>query len=387
MDNNTLYKQTEWKSICDRGIISLGNLYPFQRAIKKVERGEELRIGFIGGSITAGSLASKPDLGYAYLVYRWFYDKFPMANVKYINAGIGATTSRMGVARVEEDLLSQNPDVVFVEFSVNDSNEDRFMETYEGLIRRILLHSGRPAVILINSIAYDSGVNAQEIHNRVGQYYSFPIVSMRESLYLEVKEGRLKASMITPDYLHPNDLGHSMVADVIINLLEEMYTKALGNGNIDAKYEIPDKTLTDNSYIGSVLWNNKNLKPALKGFVTDEAPKEGLWDVFKLGWYSSDEGSSIIFKIKCRSLAILYRKYAKRESDADDKYAPLAGLVLDNNKDDAIVLDSRFDETWGDLLYVHEILKDSQALEHTVEITITKEAAGKSFYIASIITA
>lgn len=386
MDKNTVYTQLEWKSICDRGIISPGNLYPFQRAVKKAIQGQALRIGFIGGSITAGSLARSSSLCYAYLVYRWFQDKFPMSDVQYINAGIGATTSRLGVARVTEDILSHSPDVVFVEFSVNDSNEEKFMDTYEGLIRRILLHSGKPAVILINSVAYDTGINAQEIHNRVGSYYGLPIVSMKESLFIEVKEGRLPVSMITPDNLHPNDLGHSLVADVIINLLERMYDEVLSNSLIDAKYEIPDKTITDNSYVDSVLWNNKNYMPELKGFMTDEAPKEGLWDVFKLGWYGFNEGSSIRFNIKCKSLAVLYRKYAKRENDTEDFYAPLAELVPDNRIEDAIILDSRFNEDWGDLLYVHEIMKDSQALEHVIEITVTKEAKGRGFYIAAIIT-
>ncbi|MDD4113370.1 MAG: SGNH/GDSL hydrolase family protein [Herbinix sp.] len=386
MDNTINYNQIEWKSICDRGIINYGNLIRFQKVLKKAMQGKPIGIGFIGGSITAGSLASTSNSCYAYLVYSWFKDKFPMSKVNYINAGIGDTTSRLGVARAKEDLLLHSPDVVFVEFSVNDNNDDRYMETYEGLIRNILLHTSNPAVILINSVAYDSGINAQEIHNIIGKHYYLPIVSMKESIFVEIEKGRLDAKMITPDYLHPNDLGHRMLADVIINLLDMMHYKALNDINKESKYELPDKPITRNRYISSVLWNNKNIKPILKGFITDEAIKEGLWDVFKYGWYGISEGSSIRFNLECKNLAILYRKYAKKEGDEDGCFAPIARLVLDNYEEEAITLDSHFDEDWGDSLYVHEVINDPLSLEHSIEVTITNEVKDKKFYIAAIIT-
>ena len=47
---------------------------------------------------------------------------FPDTEVNYVNAGIGATNSYLAVHRVDNDLLAHKPDVVVVEFSVNDSN-------------------------------------------------------------------------------------------------------------------------------------------------------------------------------------------------------------------------------------------------------------------------
>jgi lysophospholipase L1-like esterase len=387
MEARTFYKQNEWKYICDRGIINIGNLYPFQKAIERAMLGKPIVIGFIGGSITAGSMASSSNTSYAYLVYSWFKERFPMsAYHEYINAGVGATTSRLGVARVREDLLLHSPDVVFIEFSVNDSIEKQYMETYEGLVRRILLHASKPAVILINSVAYDSGINAQEIHNKIGRYYDLPIVSMRDSLYLEVESNRLNANMISPDFLHPNDLGHRMVSDIIINLLETIYYKASHNIKRDDKYEIPGESITRNRYMDSLLWNNKNMNPILKGFMTDEAIKEGIWDVFKNGWYGISKGNRISFRIECKSLAILYRKYARKDSDGDGNFAPIASLVVDNNEEEAVTLDSHFEEDWGDCLYLHDIVIDSVEREHTIDITIRDEVKGKGFYIASIIT-
>ena len=109
-----------------RGIIHEGNLALMEKAMKKAASGEKILIGFIGGSITAGSIASSPRTCYAYLVYSWWKDKFPQSQVGYLNAGIGATTSQFAVARVKEDLLNHDPDVIFAEFSVNDADNEFF---------------------------------------------------------------------------------------------------------------------------------------------------------------------------------------------------------------------------------------------------------------------
>ena len=381
---NEFFDETEWKTICDRGIVNIGNHYRISKTINKAREGKPINIGFIGGSITAGSLASLPETCYAYLVYRWWKEKFPGSHIGYVNAGIGATTSQYGVARVFGDLLRYEPDVVFVEFSVNDSTEDKYMETYEGLIRRILGHPKESAVIIINNVCYDNGSNAQEIHNRIGMYYDLPIVSIKDSIYTEVEKGRVKAESITPDNLHPNDRGHRLIADVIINFLESIYDRALHKQVIDEFYALPEKTLTKNRYINSVLYNNLNFQPELYGFKADTSKKEGLWDVFRQGWHAKDQGSNIRFSAECCGLSVLYRKYVRKEAE-NELFAPVARLVVDNNEDKAIILDARFDQDWGDYLYLHDIFKYDTPDKHTVDITVTDQAEGRDFYLAAII--
>lgn len=82
-----------------------GNLENIKKVMREGEKGKQVTLGFIGGSITQGSLASSSKTCYAYLVYQWWVNKFSKASVKYINAGIGATTSHFGCARIEKDLL------------------------------------------------------------------------------------------------------------------------------------------------------------------------------------------------------------------------------------------------------------------------------------------
>ena len=155
----------------EKGIVNRGNLFRMKELMKKAANGEKLVLGFLGGSITQGCLSSTPETCYAYHVFEWWKKQFPEAEFEYVNAGIGGTTSQFGVARAQSDLLSYKPDFVIVEFSVNDDSTEHFMETYEGLVRKIYDSETKPAMLLVHNVFYDTGANAQLMHARVGRSY------------------------------------------------------------------------------------------------------------------------------------------------------------------------------------------------------------------------
>jgi lysophospholipase L1-like esterase len=368
------------KEVYDRGIINVGNLTRMKRVMKKATKGEIITVGFIGGSITAGAAATSSENCYTYLVYSWWKNKFPNSNVAYVNAGVGATNSKFGVARVEEDVLRLDPDVVFAEFSVNDMDNDLFQETFEGLIRRILLYKTEPALFLFNNVFYDDGHNAQRVHNEIGMYYDLSIVSMKESLYAEIERGNMTATAITADNLHPNDLGHNLVAGVITNLLNQIYDTQVENMEDTRCYFVPEVTVTENRYIHSARSSNRNSNPVCNGFKIDKAEKQGVWDVFRYGWFGNRAGSSIHFEVEGTMISAQYRKYAVHP-------APIAKIIIDGDKKNAVVLDANFNETWGDCLYLQDIVIAGTPGKHTVDIVITEAVEDKDFYLASIITA
>lgn len=364
----------------NRGIINAGNTFRIKRVINKAMSGDKITVGFIGGSITMGSLSSTPESCYAYLVYKWWKDKFPKADIRYINAGVGATTSQYGAARIERDILGFGPDIVFAEFSVNDRNEDFFKETYEGLVRRILLYRTEPALFLLNNVNYDDGRNAQEVHNEVGRYYDLPIVSMRESIYKEIEYGNICREEITPDNLHPNDAGHRLIAALIINRLEEILEERINKPQAEAGYTVPGRPLTLNRYMNADILNNKTCSPLLRGFTADKTAKAGNWDIFRDGWRGLKEGDKISIDAEGSFISVQYRKYAKHP-------APVAELVIDNDESSPVILDANFDETWGDCLYLQDIIKYGEAKMHNIKVTVTKAVEGKDFYLASVIRA
>ncbi|MDE7249162.1 MAG: SGNH/GDSL hydrolase family protein, partial [Lachnospiraceae bacterium] len=51
------------------GMINRGNWNKIKNCMRKAKKGEAITTGFLGGSITQGSLASTRETCYAYLVY------------------------------------------------------------------------------------------------------------------------------------------------------------------------------------------------------------------------------------------------------------------------------------------------------------------------------
>ena len=201
--------------------MNTSNFARLKELFRRAAAGQELTIGFLGGSITQGSLSTQPGNAYAFRVYQWFVDTFPQSKFHYVNGGIGGTDSLYGVARAVTDVLMYQPDFVVVDFSVNDLEVPFRQETYEGVVRKLLAWPSHPAVVLLNNIYYDTGETSQDEHNAVGDHYGVPHVSIRDSIYKDLRAGKYASrTLLSPDGLHPNDYGHGLVAGEIIKLLE-----------------------------------------------------------------------------------------------------------------------------------------------------------------------
>lgn len=373
------WESTEMEQMIDNkaGISNMGNRYRLKRLIRRAQSGESLKIAFLGGSVTQGSLASCKETCYATRVFAWWKRMFPGAEFTCINAGIGGTTSQSGCARVQKDVLDHDPDFVAVDFSVNDDCRELFLETYEGLIRRILSARPEPAVLIVHHVRYDNGANAQVLHAKIARHYRIPSVSMQSSVYPYILNGDLAVSEITPDGLHPNDLGHRMAADVITYFLEK--TAAEADVEEQMLLELP-QPLTANKYEAAVRYQNDYSRVFADGFQKDQAPQDGITDVFKKGWTADQAGARIVFELEASEIAVQYRRVVK-------KLAPLAEAVIDGEQDKAVLLDGNFDEDWGDCLAVKTLLYHGEAKKHVVEIRILqmREEAEVPFYLAAVL--
>ncbi|MCI2049288.1 MAG: SGNH/GDSL hydrolase family protein [Lachnospiraceae bacterium] len=358
-----------------------------ERCFDRAEQGEALTLGFFGGSITMGSLASSDEKCYCCLVCEWWKERFPGAEIACVNGGIGGTDSLFGVSRVNEDLLMYRPDLVVVDFSVNDEATLFCQETFEGLLRRILTAPSAPAVIVLNNVFYDTGESAQDLHNAVAAHYGIGSVSIRDTIWKMVRDGRIRREEISPDGLHPNDRGHRMVADEIIRYLDKVSEGRTADASVRASLCAPQtdqlpEPLTADRYEKAVRLNITDSCPELMGFRADAAEKMGHRDFFRNGWTGRRLGERIRFQAECSCIAVQYRKTI-------DHPAPVAQLILDGDSAHPLILDANFGETWGDCLYLQKVLDHGARKLHTVEIVISGTHADdrKPFYLLSLITA
>ena len=377
LENSIYENRKSAGNIIDKeaGILNRGNLTRLKGFMNRAAKGERLTVGFIGGSITQGFSATDPEKCYAARTFGWLKKVFPNTEFDYVNAGIGATDSQFGAARVQEDLLQRLPDLVFVEFSVNDHSTPHFCETYEGLVRQIYGSASAPAMVLIHNVYYDTGKSAAYYHAQVGRHYDLPCISIQNSIYPAVAAGRLPAEKITADFLHPNDLGHELVASVITNFLEKVI-----HDKTQEPQEIFPAPLTENAYEHCVRLQYSNSTPGKSVFVEDMTPQRDITDIFRNGWSAGEKGAYLEFAFRGTGAAVQYRR-------VKDGPAPIATAVVDENPETACVLDGTFDETWGDKMELATIAEHLPYGEHRVriEITETHENDKAGFYLVSLI--
>ena len=232
-----------YQKMIKRSLIQTGNTYRIYRAIRRARLGEDVTLAYIGGSITQGAGATPINTEcYAYKSYESFC-RFvgKKENVHFVKAGVGGTPSELGMIRFDRDVLrdgEQQPDIVVVEFAVNDEGDETKGDCYESLVRKILNLPNHPAVILLFSVFADDS-NLQERLIPVGLRYDLPMVSVKNAVVPEFYEKQnriLTKNQYFYDMFHPSNLGHTIMADCLLNLYREISIAVEENSVIDSDY-------------------------------------------------------------------------------------------------------------------------------------------------------
>lgn len=219
----------EYCGMISRSLLQLGNPYRIRKAIEKSKAGKEVTLAYIGGSITqgAGAIPIHTEC-YAYKSFQLFQNRFSTQNnVRFIKAGVGGTPSELGMIRFDRDVLreGERPDIVVIEFAVNDEGDETKGVCYESLVRKVLKLPWKPAVVLLFSV-FANDWNLQERLRPVGDLYDLPMVSILNAVTpqfsLKCGEGRiLSKNQFFYDMFHPNNMGHTIMADCLQYLFEQ----------------------------------------------------------------------------------------------------------------------------------------------------------------------
>ena len=95
---------------------------PLTHTYKRLTEDKELNVVYFGGSVTAGYGASQPDrTSWRAQVGAWLETNYPEATVHNINRAVGESGTYLGSFRVQRDVIAHKPDLVFIEYSINDS--------------------------------------------------------------------------------------------------------------------------------------------------------------------------------------------------------------------------------------------------------------------------
>lgn len=209
----------------------------------KAGKGQAVRIAYLGGSITAQE-------GWRLKTLNWFCEEFPQAEISQINAAIGGTGSDLGVFRLKQDVLDHQPDLLFVEFAVNDGGAPphRIHQAMEGIVRQTFRANPTTDICFVYTLVgnwtqtlregkFPRAASAMEA---IADYYDIPSVHMGLKVAIMEGEGKLifkgplpktdeeKAAMkgkivFSPDNVHPYlDTGHELYLQAVVRAMTQI---------------------------------------------------------------------------------------------------------------------------------------------------------------------
>lgn len=183
---------------------------------------KDFNVIFFGGSITEGSGASDYKKSYVNLLAEFLNEAHPDYTINIINSGASGIGSNFGLFRLARDVISYKPDVVFVEFAVNDRiyNSKEVSMYMEGIVRRLLKLDAPPVIIFLVTPT-DMSDACGDVHKKIAYYYNIPVVDIQDYIWRKIGKGDISWNDIACDSIHPNDLGHKLYADCIISFLKE----------------------------------------------------------------------------------------------------------------------------------------------------------------------
>ena len=273
-----------------------------------------VRIAYLGGSITEAAG------GWRELTFSWFRLTYPQTIFVQVNAGIGGTGSDLGAFRVEDEVLKQGPDLLFVEFAVNDASRSRedVIRSMEGIVRKVRKNNPYTDICFVYTVteAQCDLLLEGKLHSTVmameelAGHYGIPSIHMGICVARLLAEGKLlftapqsknaTSIVFTQDKVHPlPESGHPLYAAAVTKYLGKMK-----QGKKPVPYSLPAPLMDDN-------WQDARM------VAVDDVDKQGNWvkitaddPVFKgflprlPGIYMGSAGSKLKFRFKGTTLGL-----------------------------------------------------------------------------------
>lgn len=135
-----------------------GKIASFCDFHRRATGGASLTVAFMGGSLTWGAGASDPQkTSYRALIGLRLQQAYPKAHFTFVDAAIGGSGAQLGAFRLQRDVLAYQPDLFFLDFTLNDSTYQISADTlaaYESIMDR-MIRAGCPVVQMILASRFD----------------------------------------------------------------------------------------------------------------------------------------------------------------------------------------------------------------------------------------
>ena len=177
--------------------------------------------------------------GYVKLIADKYNCFYPESNVKFINKGVSGDRVHNLIERYVDDFMDINPDFISIMVGINDvwrrydsqdpSTVDSYRDHYEYLLKMIKTHMPDTGILIIDPFLVhtkpelliwheDLDPKIQAVRSLAQKYADFYLPL--DGIFASRCVKKYKNEDLAEDGVHPTPLGHSIIADEILKLLE-----------------------------------------------------------------------------------------------------------------------------------------------------------------------
>ena len=208
-------KNTYLEDVC----IELSKKWPNNKTVNIVCHGHSVPAGYFKTPVV------NTFESYPHLFHKGLKENYPYAVINVITTAIGEENSISGAERFETEVLNHNPDVVLIDYGLNDrpvgleESGNAWSEMIEKALSRNIKVLLLTPTLDINHVPDDKtedlNLHAEQIRFLAKKYN----VGLVDSLYAhdcELKKGVKAKDLLSNESNHPNRKGHEIVAAQIL---------------------------------------------------------------------------------------------------------------------------------------------------------------------------
>ncbi|GIL73986.1 hypothetical protein Vretimale_5077 [Volvox reticuliferus] len=231
------------------GLTYIGHAARLRLVLERARNGERLHVGALGGSITCGHGVGGQEFSFTRYFMDWLNSALPPSEDSrpslmndttkhdFLNGAVPGTISDYTSSCLHNHMIPE-PDLVFVEFAINDSPVSTWTQDgaaarrpFERLLRKLLRLPSKPAVVMVNMYAIAPAGNtyhhtAERDFGELSTYYSLPSLSLKAAVLPSgVVHGADEVSpggIFNGGAMHPGRGGQVVMTELLITLCLEM---------------------------------------------------------------------------------------------------------------------------------------------------------------------
>ncbi len=199
-------------------VTELHKKWPNNRTINLVFHGHSVPTGYYTAAIGVKTFDSYP-----FYTLKLLKDKYNFAVVNCIITSIGGENAIQGAKRFTKEVLCHQPDVLFIDYSLNDRKQDfeKVRKSWESMIKKALKKNIKVIVFTPTPDLKENILDENtplELHaNQVRELAAKYKIGLVDSYAIFKKLA--KEGVALKDYMsqnnHPNEKGHQLVAQEI----------------------------------------------------------------------------------------------------------------------------------------------------------------------------